>query len=289
MTAISVPIYQAEEFIQTHFPMSDAESIPVLDALGRVLRSPLYKPLPEPPPAEDANGEPQAIPQQNPEILIECGVTLAAHHLAAAHQSGIETVHVSQCPRVWIQACGAESPARTAAMLAVKALCARHGFILTSDETAENIQVCIRIGGGPDDRHHNENWLVNSLAAIPGKAFGFGCAPEGTPIFALPAVPLTAMILTCRLVIPQILTSLQAAIDQPPVISVNRSLRLGRPETLFQPVRVQTDYHGERTAEPLRMKDLNDPTLLAQADGFVEMTDHVDYYAAGDLIPFYRW
>jgi len=285
MSNIAVPLYQAEDAIRTHLGVLDSETLSLLLALGRTLREPILHPEPEMPPVPEG-GEP--IPQTKVKVLVEAGVRLAPHHIAAATLLGIQQVVVSQQPRLRVESASPASPPAMATLHAVRQMLS--GFAIIEENADDRPHAVIYIGTLTEKADDQEKWPVQSLAAIPGKAFSLGVDPEkGPTAFYLPPVPLTALILCRRLLVPALLMCQKAEVPRTLSMSLTRSLRLARPETLFQPVRIQTDYHGERTAEPIPMKDLGDVDLLAQSDGFVEMVDHIDYHPAGDLISYYPW
>jgi len=285
MSNTAVPVYQAEDAIRTHLGVLETETLPIRHALGRTLRDPMLHPEPEPPPVPEG-GEP--VPQTKVRVLVESGVRLAPHHIAAATLLGITEAVVSCPPRLRIELTSPNAVAAHATLHAVRQMLS--GFATFDEDQDTRPTAVIQIGTPSEDANDRETWPVQSLAAVPGKAFAFCVDPEkGPPTFYLPPVPLTALILCRRLIVPALLVCQKAEVPRTLSMSLTRSLRLARPDTLFQPVRIQTDYHGERTAEPIPMKDLLDVDLLAQADGFVEMVDHIDYHPAGDLISYYPW
>jgi molybdopterin molybdotransferase len=131
--------------------------------------------------------------------------------------------------------------------------------------------------------------MFHKISQRPGKPFWFGVRADGTTVFALPGNPVSALVCTHRYVLPQLGRSAGETAPTPPFATLTEEVTFGKALTLFLPVQLSANARGTQLAIPRPTHGSGDYGGLAETDGFVELRAEQDVFAAGALVPVYRW
>jgi molybdopterin molybdotransferase len=133
--------------------------------------------------------------------------------------------------------------------------------------------------------------LFHQVQQRPGKPFWFGRHPQGAVIFALPGNPVSTFINYYRYAAPWLravqLPAPQFTAPAPAVLAADVTFK--PPLTHFLLVSLRPDADGRLRATPERAHGSGDLASLLPSDGFVELPAERDFFAAGEVLPAWRF
>jgi len=132
-------------------------------------------------------------------------------------------------------------------------------------------------------------WVFHRIAQRPGRPMGFGVAPGGQPVFALPGNPVSSLVCTVRYVRPALLAAMGLQAPAPEWVCLDAEVRTAPALTCFVPVRVRQDETGRSMAHPVISTTSGDFSTLAQADGIVQLPTGEARVPAGTVAALWRW
>ena len=117
----------------------------------------------------------------------------------------------------------------------------------------------------------------------------FGIGEHGETVFALPGNPVSALV-CCRQYVLPALYHASGRPARPPEHAVLESAVTFRPNlTCFLPARVATDADGRLLATPTPTNTSGDFTALGGTDGYVELPEDEQEFAAGRPVRYHAW
>lgn len=259
-------------------------------------------------------------------VLVSAGVRMLGPQIAAAASVGCARIRVSLRPRIDVISTGDELVAvdavpdphqvRRSNGPALRASLAIAGFhkvtcshvaddpdLIQSllAERLEGSAFLVLSGGVSEGRYDHVPGVLKRLGVrevfhrvsqSPGKPLWFGVGPSGQVVFGLPGNPVSAVVCLHRYVLPALWAHLGAAMCAPSERQQARlavAIRMDKPLTLFQPVRVWEDGGGTRMATPVPMNGSGDLAGLATSDGFLELAAGGRVFEAGSAHPVWLW
>ena len=127
--------------------------------------------------------------------------------------------------------------------------------------------------------------VVSGIAIKPGKPTTVAIA-DGKPIFSLPGHPASALLVFHLLAKPII--SAMAGREEPEGLRVKAiaGMRMfpAKGRRTFVMVRLRREKSGELMADPVESGGSGAITMLAKADGFVEVAENVQFVDAGETV-----
>lgn len=256
------------------------------------------------------------------EPMLRAGVRLGPAEIAVVASAGLATVQVSPQPRIKVISTGdeliepglpiqAHQIRRSNAYALVAALRQRglqqvgHDHLLDDErmlrerlsEHLEAHEVLVLSGGvskgkfdlvPPVLKRLGVQEVFYQVAQRPGTPLWFGVGPRGQAVFGLPGNPVATLICLIRYVVPALgtLMSLPKAVQE--TCTLGEAVKQPHAITYFLPVAVQQE-EARMVAVPRRSKGAGDFLSLTHADGFVELPPRPEGYAAGSVVPLYRW
>jgi molybdopterin molybdotransferase len=131
--------------------------------------------------------------------------------------------------------------------------------------------------------------LVHGVAQRPGKPFWFGVTPRGTPVFALPGNPVSALTCLHRYVLPAIELAAGLKAPRPRIAALAKPVTFKPPLAWLLPVRLSSAADGRLLAEPDPSNTSGDFAGLVDTDGFIELPADQTEFSAGTVAPFRAW
>lgn len=133
--------------------------------------------------------------------------------------------------------------------------------------------------------------LFHQVQQRPGKPFWFGRHPQGAVVFALPGNPVSTFINYYRYAAPWLravqLPTPQWAAPEPAALAADVVFRPRLTHFLLVSLRPGPD--GRLRAHPERAHGSGDLASLLPSDGFVELPAGRDFFAAGEVLPVWRF
>jgi molybdopterin molybdotransferase len=256
-------------------------------------------------------------------LLLTPGKRIAPADVAVIASAGLTSVEVSAAPRVAIVSTGNELvPAgqpieahqvRLSNGPAIAAMLASHGIggsqhdhiIDERDVLRERLAAhlgasdALILSGGvsmgkadfvPDVLAElGVEVVFHKVSQRPGKPMWFGVAPDGTPVFALPGNPVSALVCCRQYVIPALARAALAAAPQPEFASLAGDVTFKPELTCFQPVRLVSNAAGQVLAMPVKTNTSGDFTALSGTDGYVELAAERSRFPTGTPVILHRW
>lgn len=258
-------------------------------------------------------------------LLLKAGMQLEAPDIAVAAGAGMSRLRVSEQPAIMVISTGNElvEPGepieawqlRRSNAYGLVAALRRRGFHRVADDhildDARSLQerlkqhldsygVLVLSGGVSMGKLDlvpaalaacGVQQVFHKVAQRPGKPMWFGCAQNGTAVFALPGNPVSTLVCLARYVIPALGAAMGLA--QGPgagdKIALSSPLTFNASLTGFVPVRVETDEWGRPWAVASPHNGSGDFAALAGTDGFVELPPGPNVYPKGFVTRLYRW
>ncbi|HEY5552963.1 MAG TPA: molybdopterin molybdotransferase MoeA, partial [Opitutaceae bacterium] len=257
------------------------------------------------------------------DTLIEAGTRLGSPAIAIAASVGVATLRTSQLPRVAVVATGdelvevesrvADHQIRRSNDHAIRAALIAFGcpkverFHLrdVADEVQKSLkELLVRydwvvVTGGVSKG--KRDFLPSALAALgvrklvhgvaqrPGKPFWFGVTPRGTPVFALPGNPVSALTCLHRYMLPAIERAAGMRPAPPRNVALAKAVTFKPPLAWLLPVRLSNGPDGRLMAEPDPSNTSGDFAGLVDTNGFVELPADQTEFPAGTVVPFRAW
>lgn len=257
------------------------------------------------------------------ETLIQTGTRLGSPAIAIAASVGMATLRTSQLPRVAVVATGdelvevesrvADHQIRRSNDHAIRAALIAFGcpkverFHLrdVADEVQKSLReilvrydwVVVTGGVSKGKRDFLPSALetlgvkrrVHGVAQRPGKPFWFGVTPRGTPVFALPGNPVSALTCLQRYVLPAMERAAGLRPVPQRVVALATPVTFKPPLAWLLPVRLSSAPDGRLLAEPDPSNTSGDFAGLVDTDGFVELPADQTEFPAGTVAPFRAW
>ena len=129
--------------------------------------------------------------------------------------------------------------------------------------------------------------LFHHVSQRPGKPFWFGVSPSGTPVFALPGNPVSAVTGFRRYIVPSIVKSMGIETLQKKA-ALTDSFTFKKNFTYFLPVKISYS-NSNCVARPVPVNGSGDFSALALTDGFVELPAEQTEFPAGFVADYYPW
>lgn len=137
--------------------------------------------------------------------------------------------------------------------------------------------------------HLEVQTLFHRVTQRPGFPLLFGRSSSGKAVFALPGNPVSSLVSTHRYILPYIDSCLGLEPKRCDAAILEEDYRFEPKLTLFLPVRLRADETGRFMAEPMPVNSSGDLAGLLGSDGFVELPAEDTVFAAGTILPLYRW
>ena len=131
--------------------------------------------------------------------------------------------------------------------------------------------------------------VFHKIRQKPGKPMWFGVSPKGQPVFALPGNTVSTLVCLHRYVLQALAVACGQTPATPITIPLRRALRFPPPLTGFIPVRLDWTAEGRVYAEPMETNTSGDFSSLAASDGFIELPEGDDVFAAGFAATYIPW
>jgi molybdopterin molybdotransferase len=131
--------------------------------------------------------------------------------------------------------------------------------------------------------------VFHKVGQLPGKPMWFGLAPDGTPVFALPGNPVSALVCCRHYVIPALDAASGLAEPPPEFASLASDITFEPDLTCFQPARLISNAAAQVLAMPVRTNTSGDFAALSGSDGYVELARGQSFFATGTTVRLYRW
>lgn len=123
----------------------------------------------------------------------------------------------------------------------------------------------------------------------PGKPLWFGTSKRGTPVFALPGNPNSALTCFYRYVtsLSHRMVGLTKLHER--VTLLKTPFTFGKALTLFLPASLEYQPDGRMLVEPAPPQNSGDLTRLPHSDGFIELPEDREFFPAGFPARFFPW
>lgn len=279
------------------------------------------------PPHAGHNVHRRAADRRQGDLLLPAGTYLGAAELAVAATVGATTVAVTRLPRVAVVSTGdelvsiADRPLphqiRRSNALMVQAAAEQIGAITQAFHFNDDVAVlqqslpallteydAVILSGGVSKgkadflpevlRELGVEQIFHEVQQRPGKPFWFGQSAGGAVVFALPGNPVSTFVNFYRYARPWLLGVLQptaAALPEagpvPAVLATDVSFR---PKlTHFLLVRLEHASNGQLLAYPERAGGSGDLASLLASNAFLELPPEQELFAAGTVLPAWRF
>lgn len=257
------------------------------------------------------------------DVLIESGVRMTSRAIAIAASVGKATLRTAQLPRIAVVATGdelvevgsrvADHQIRRSNDHAIRAALIGFGcpqvdrFHLRdiADEVERELRALLVrydwmvITGGVSKGKRDflsatladlgVEKRIHGVAQRPGKPFWFGVSPRGTPVFALPGNPVSALTCLHRYVLPAMAKAAGLRADPPRLVALAAPVTFRPPLAWFLPVRLASGPKAELLAMPDPSNTSGDFAGLISTDGFIELPAGESEFPAGTIAPFRPW
>ncbi|MCJ7558650.1 MAG: molybdopterin molybdotransferase MoeA [Gammaproteobacteria bacterium] len=130
---------------------------------------------------------------------------------------------------------------------------------------------------------------VHRVAQRPGKPMWFGTRGRHQMVFALPGNPVSTLICLHRFVLPALAAGLGSAALAPRKDRLAGSLSCPGALTVFLPVTLAPDEHGQLLGKPRQTNTSGDFSSLSGTSGFVQLPARQDAFPVGFAADFYPW
>lgn len=277
-----------------------------------------------PPPAAGHNVHRQGSDQPQGALLLPAGTLLGPAEIAVAATVGAATLHVTRRPRVAVVSTGDELVDLTDApathqirrsnaymLLAAVRQAGAEGQIFHFDDDLPALLAglprllrgfdAVLLSGGVSKgradflpqalREAGAEQIFHEVRQRPGKPFWFGRHPGGAVVFALPGNPVSTFINYYRYAAPWLravqLPAPHFPAPEPAVLATDVAFR--PPLTHFLLVSLAPGPDGRLLARPERAHGSGDLASLLPSDGFVELPAERDFFAAGEVLPLWRF
>jgi molybdopterin molybdotransferase len=256
-------------------------------------------------------------------IIVPAGTVLTSPHLGAAAAFGFPFLQVANGPSVAIVGTGDElvdpdkEPApyqiRRSNTFAIAGALRRNGIdrielLHARDEPSHlrrslesvlgKYEVLILTGGvsmGKTDfvpgtlQELGVQPIFHKIRQKPGKPFWFGISATGTPIFALPGNPASALVCLHRYVLPALRKSMgYQGVDFVPAVLATDTGAPGK-FVQFRPVLVSHDQEGRLRTTYVTTQGSGDFSGWARSDGFIELPAGDAPLVAGSMVRYRAW
>jgi molybdopterin molybdotransferase len=131
--------------------------------------------------------------------------------------------------------------------------------------------------------------VLHRVAQRPGKPLWFGIGPAGQSVFGLPGNPVSSLVCLLRYVVPGLEASAGLASRPVEPVALGAPFRVKPALWYFLPVQLDSNPALGTVALPRPTHGSGDFVSLLGTDGFVELPPGPADYAAGHVLPFYRW
>ena len=125
------------------------------------------------------------------------------------------------------------------------------------------------------------------VAQRPGKPFWFGVHTNGTPVFAFPGNPVSAMMCIHRFFLPWLMHCMDMN-DAPEYAVLDTDFKFQPSLTFFLPVRLTSHPNGRLMATPIAGNGSGDFAQMAAADAFMELPAHLADFKCGTTLRVWR-
>jgi len=131
--------------------------------------------------------------------------------------------------------------------------------------------------------------VFHKISQRPGKPMWFGIGPEDQAVFALPGNPVSTLICCRHYVLPALARASGHHVP-PPEIAVLAETYVFKPKlSCFLPVRLHSSVGGQLIATPVSTNTSGDFAALSGTDGYLELPQDQQEFAAGSAWPLHRW
>ncbi len=131
--------------------------------------------------------------------------------------------------------------------------------------------------------------VFHKIRQRPGKPMWFGVRDGRVPVFALPGNTVSTLVCLHRYVLPALDRASGCANQRDRWVQLKAAIRFTPPLTGYIPVQLDWDREGRCLAVPMETNTSGDFASLGDSDGFVELPEGQDVYAAGLAVRYYAW
>lgn len=131
--------------------------------------------------------------------------------------------------------------------------------------------------------------VFHKISQRPGKPMWFGIGPGNQAVFALPGNPVSALVCCRQYVLPALAQASGLITKSGDVAALAESFTCQAALTCFLPVRLASDASGRLLATPVLTNTSGDLSALSGTDGYIELAQETDEFAAGSVWPLHRW
>jgi molybdopterin molybdotransferase len=131
--------------------------------------------------------------------------------------------------------------------------------------------------------------VLHRVAQRPGKPLWFGIGPAGQSVFGLPGNPVSSLVCLLRYVVAGLEASAGLASRTVEPVALGAPFRVKPSLWYFLPVQLDSNPALGTVALPRPTHGSGDFVSLLGTDGFVELPPGPADYAAGHVLPLYRW
>lgn len=277
-----------------------------------------------PPPQPGHNVHRRGSDRPAGDLLLPAGTVLGPAEIAVAATVGAATLLVTRRPRVAVVSTGdelvdiGEAPAahqirRSNAYMLLAAVrgAGAEGQVFHFDDDLASLQAglppllrgfdAVLLSGGVSKgradflpqalQDAGAERIFHEVRQRPGKPFWFGRYPGGAVVFALPGNPVSTFINYYRYAAPW-LRAVQLPAPQfpaPEPAALVTAVTFRPPLTHFLLVSLEPGPDGRLRARPERAHGSGDLASLLPSDGFVELPAERDTFAAGEVLPVWRF
>lgn len=254
------------------------------------------------------------------EMILECGTTLSSREIGVLAALGMGSVEVSRVPRVAVLSTGPEltepgNKLSSGKVFDINAYSLSSAILESGGEpiysgviednfselqealrealaSADMIVTSGGVSVGPKDLMPKAvaslgtpGIIFSSIAIKPGKPTTFAVI-DGKPIFSLPGHPTSALLVFRLLVRPAIrlMTKREPENDLTLEASAETRMFSAKGRRTFVMVKLRANESHEILAKPVQRGESGAISLLARADGFVEIPENVQFVDVDDRV-----
>jgi len=131
--------------------------------------------------------------------------------------------------------------------------------------------------------------VFHKVSQRPGKPMWFGIGPDNQAVFALPGNPVSTLVCCRHYVLPALLQASGRTTRPVESARLAEDFSFAADLTCFLPIRISGTDNGIVTVVPVTTNTSGDFAALSKTDGYVELAQEQNTFAAGLAVPLHRW
>jgi molybdopterin molybdotransferase len=131
--------------------------------------------------------------------------------------------------------------------------------------------------------------VFHKISQRPGKPMWFGIGPEDQAVFALPGNPVSTLICCRHYVLPALARASRRQVPSPEIAVLAETYVFKPTLSCLLPVRLHNSVDGQLLATPVATNTSGDFAALSGTDGYIELPEDEQEFAAGSAWPLHRW